>query len=99
MGPFRFADTTILRDSLERAGFKAVQTEKVSLTFAFDSVGDCIDFHKSITAPVVAMLKNLPIEKQEQAWKSMADDFKKYVINSSGKVSTVNETIIATASP
>lgn len=98
MGPYRFADTAILRDSLEKAGFKGIQIEKMNLTFTFNSASEVADFHRSVNAPLMAMLKNLPAEKQENAWKAMDGDLKRYA-DASGRITTNNETIIATASP
>jgi SAM-dependent methyltransferase len=80
-GPFKLADTVALKNSFIEAGFRNIKIETVNLRFRFNSVNDFVNFHRAINAPVHGMLKNQPIERQEEVWKGIADVAKAYCNN------------------
>jgi hypothetical protein len=44
LGPFRLAGTPILENSLSQAGFRGINTEKMGITFSFNSKDNLINF-------------------------------------------------------
>jgi ubiquinone/menaquinone biosynthesis C-methylase UbiE len=96
LGPFRFADPALLENSLAEAGFHNIKTEKMSLPFRFASVDDFINFQKSVNSPILAMIGNLPEQKQEETWRAMAEAMRQHTENS-GALKMDNEVIIAVA--
>ena len=91
-GPFKLADTITLENSFIEAGFRNIKIETVNLRFRFNSSNDFVNFHRAINAPIHGMLKNQPIERQEEVWKGIADAAKAYCGNT-GIMSLDNEVI------
>jgi enediyne biosynthesis protein CalE5 len=91
-GPFKLADTVTLENSFIEAGFRNIKIETVNLRFRFNSANDFVNFHRAINAPIHGMLKNQPIERQEEVWKGIADAAKAYCDNT-GIMSLDNEVI------
>ena len=91
-GPFKLADTVTLENSFIEAGFRNIKIETVNLRFRFNSANDFVNFHRAINAPVHGMLKNQPIERQEEVWKGISDAAKAYCGNT-GIMSLDNEVI------
>jgi SAM-dependent methyltransferase len=91
-GPFKLADTVTLENSFIEAGFRNIKIETVNLRFRFNSANDFVNFHRAINAPIHGMLKNQPIERQEEVWKGLADAAKAYCDNT-GIMSLDNEVI------
>jgi enediyne biosynthesis protein CalE5 len=92
LGPFKLADTVTLENSFIEAGFRNIKIETVNLRFRFNSANDFVNFHRAINAPIHGMLKNQPIERQEEVWKGIADAAKAYCDNT-GIMSLDNEVI------
>lgn len=91
-GPFRLADMKNLEDLFKQSGFKDTRTEKMRITFRFNSADDFASFHRAINAPISAMLKNQPSQKHEQIWNAISDAAKHYADNK-GRVTFDNEVI------
>lgn len=91
-GPFKLADTVALENSLTEGGFRNIKRETLNLRFTFNSASDFVNFHRAINAPIHAMLKNQPIEKQEEVWKGIGDVATRYSDNK-GIITLDNEVI------
>lgn len=97
MGAFRFSDSAMLQDLVTQAGFRNIKTEKMNVTFTFNSVEEYIEFEKSTAGGmIVTMLKNLPKETQQQLWNSIADEMRGYSYKN-GSLKLTNEVIIVSA--
>ena len=75
-GPCTLADERILKNSLQKAGFKDIHIERQNVTFEFDSVNDYINHVKDIAAPLKAMLDKESASRQEEIWKAVAKEVK-----------------------
>ena len=75
-GPFFLANERILKDSLQKAGFKDIQIEIQNVTFEFASVNDYIKHLKGVAAPLKALLDKEFAGKQEEIWEMVAREVK-----------------------
>jgi enediyne biosynthesis protein CalE5 len=75
-GPCSLADEKILKNSLDKAGFKDIQVERQNVTFEFDSVIDYVNHVKDISAPLKAMLDKESASRQEEIWTVVAKEVK-----------------------
>lgn len=93
-GPFSLADVGLLKKSLLKAGFTDVRSEKIAVTFEFDSAEDYTKFNQDIVAPIRTMLSNETENTREQVWNDVTEQAKlKYSDHDSGHVKFVNEAI------
>jgi ubiquinone/menaquinone biosynthesis C-methylase UbiE len=93
-GPFTLADVGLLKKSLLKAGFTEVRSEKIEVTFEFDSAEDYTKFNQDIVAPIRTMLSNETDNKREEIWNDVTEQAKlKYSDHNSGHVKFVNEAI------
>lgn len=94
-GSFRLADMASLENSFNKAELRNVRSERRVITFRFRSVGEFVDFHKAINVPVATMLKNQPINKQKEVWRSINQSVEPFV-DDAGAVTLDNEVICIT---
>jgi hypothetical protein len=93
-GPFSLAEVGLLKKSLLKAGFTDVRSEKIAVTFEFDSAEDYTKFNQDIVAPIRTMLSNETENTREQVWNDVTEQAKlKYSDHESGHVRFVNEAI------
>lgn len=93
-GPFALADIGILESSMTKAGFKSIQTERLSVLFRFASVHDYISYTKATAAPIKIILDKEPATRQEEIWTRISDEVRNnYANNDDGSVSMDNECI------
>jgi ubiquinone/menaquinone biosynthesis C-methylase UbiE len=95
-GPCSLADEQILKDSLDKAGFKDIYIERQNVTFEFASVNDYINHIKDVAAPLKAMLYKESENRREEIWKIVAKDVKANYTNTDnddGSVIMNNECI------
>jgi enediyne biosynthesis protein CalE5 len=93
-GPCSLADERILKDYLQKAGFKDIQVERQNVTFEFDSVNDYVTHVKDISAPLNAILENESANRQEEIWKMVAKEVQNnYTNTADGSVQMNNECI------
>jgi enediyne biosynthesis protein CalE5 len=76
LGPFSLADERILKDSLQKTGFRDIRVEIQNVTFEFASVNDYINHVKDIAAPLNAILDKESTKRQEEIWKMIAEEVK-----------------------
>jgi enediyne biosynthesis protein CalE5 len=95
LGPFSLADERILKDSLQKTGFRDIRVEIQNVTFEFASVSDYINHVKDIAVPLNAILDKESTKRQEEIWKMIAEEVKdKYTnTNNDGAVQMNNECI------
>ena len=93
LGPFSLADERILKDSLQKTGFRDIRVEIQNVTFEFASVNDYINHVKDIAVPLNAILDKESTKRQEEIWKMIAEEVKdKYTnTNNDGAVQMNNE--------
>ncbi len=72
-GPFSLANSRRLEQFLTQAGFTAVQTEPMTLTFEWTSVDDYIRFQQAILTGLNALLAKFPAEQQAEVWRDIAE--------------------------
>jgi hypothetical protein len=93
-GPFTLADVGLLKKSLLKAGFTDVRSEKIEVTFEFDSAEDYTKFNQDIVAPIRTILSNETENTRKQVWNDVTEQAKlKYSDHDSGHVKFVNEAI------
>lgn len=96
-GPFSLADLNDLRNSLLQAGFRDIRSDKIQVTFEFDSAEDYVRFTQDIAAPVNAMLSGETEERKAQIWNKVTDEIKTQYTQDNGRVKLDNEAICVLA--
>ncbi|MGN6615031.1 MAG: class I SAM-dependent methyltransferase [Candidatus Nitrosocosmicus sp.] len=93
-GPFSLADEQIIKDSLDKAGFKDIYIETQNVTFEFASINEYIQHLKDVAGPLKALLDNESASRQEEIRRVLAEEVKaKYANPSNGSVIMNNECI------
>jgi ubiquinone/menaquinone biosynthesis C-methylase UbiE len=93
-GPLSLADVESLKKSFQKAGFVDIQTEKIPVTFDFDSAEDYTKFNQDIVAPIRTILSKETETKKQQVWNDVTEQAKlKYTDPDSGRTKFVNEAI------
>jgi len=93
-GPFSLADVDALKKSLLKEGFIDIQSERIMVTFEFDSAEDYTKFNQDIVAPIRVMLANETDERKEEIWRAVTDQAKRlYADHDNGHVKFINEAI------
>jgi len=93
-GPLSLADVDSLKKSFHNAGFVDIHTEKIPVTFDFDSAEDYTKFNQDIVAPIRTILSKETESKKQQVWNDVTEQAKlKYSDPDSGRVKFVNEAI------
>ena len=95
LGPFSLADERILKDSLQKTGFRDIRVERQNVTFEFASVNDYINHVKDIAVPLNAILDKESTNRQEEIWRVVAKEVKANYTNTDndGSVIMNNECI------
>jgi len=97
-GPFSLADTAVLRQKFEQAGFHDIKTEASMRNFKLPSPEEYVDFIRSTAAPLGAMMAALDAARQQEIWNKVVDASRKYADPSTGSVNFANEVICVSAS-
>ncbi|MGN6624653.1 MAG: class I SAM-dependent methyltransferase [Candidatus Nitrosocosmicus sp.] len=93
-GPFSLADEQIIKDSLDKAGFKDIYIETQNVTFEFASINEYIQHLKDVAGPLKALLDNESASRQEEIRRVLAEEVKaKYANPANGSVIMNNECI------
>lgn len=96
LGPFSLADVTQLEQALRNAGFSDIHNVRMTGTLEFSSSEEYTKFHQAVSAPIKAMLANLPAQRQEQVWRAVTDAALSHA-DVRGKVRLENEVICVAA--
>jgi SAM-dependent methyltransferase len=94
--PTRLADPSILAATLDRAGFKEVTVERLSVTFEMESPAAFTQFREEVSAPFRALLGRQTAEMRQRILDAVTEAARGYV-GSDGKMRTTNETILFAA--
>lgn len=94
--PLRLADTSILKRSLEAAGFTDLHQESISVAFEFDSAEAFLQCRRDMSSPFRALLSGKPPEVQRQIEQGVLEEARRYV-GSDGRMRTENESILISA--
>ena len=97
LDPLRLADTSILKNAMEAAGFKQVMIERLIVTFEMESPEAFAEFRRDVSAPFRALLDRQTPEMRERVLVAVTEAARKFV-GGDGKVRTSNETILFSAS-
>lgn len=95
-GPVSLADTKLLQERFQQVGFQDIAIESGNVTFKLPSAKGYVDFVKSTAAPLTAMMKDLPVERQLEIWNKIVDTSKKFA-GATRKVAFTNEVIYVSA--
>jgi len=96
-GPFSLADTNILREKFNQAGFHDIKIEKGTMSFKLPSPEQYVDFAKSTAGPLGAMMSHLPASRQEEIWNKVIEAVRKHADSNTGSVNFTNEVIYVSA--
>ncbi|AIC17041.1 putative methyltransferase type 11 [Nitrososphaera viennensis EN76] len=96
-GPFNLADTNLLRERFEQAGFQDIRIESNTMNFRLPSAEEYVDFVRSTAAPLTAMMAGLPPARQEEIWNKVVGASRKYSDPATGSVNFTNEVIYVSA--
>jgi ubiquinone/menaquinone biosynthesis C-methylase UbiE len=93
-GPFSLSNESNLKNSLMMSGFRDLYTERMNVSFEFDSPEDFSTFITETSGPLQKMLANQTDERRREILKAVTDAAKRHVNNNMGKVSFKNEAIL-----
>ena len=96
-GPFALADTKILRQKFEDAGYQSVRIESGTMNFKLPSSEKFVEFVRDTAGPLNAMMAGMPIERQKQIWNKVEDATRRHADKKSGNIIFTNEVIFASA--
>jgi ubiquinone/menaquinone biosynthesis C-methylase UbiE len=96
-GPFSLADTKLLRQKFEQAGFRDIEIEKIARDFRLPSPEQYVDFVRSTAGPLGAMMAGLPAARQQEIWDKVVDAARKHADPGTGSVNFTNEVILVSA--
>ncbi|MEW6604596.1 MAG: methyltransferase domain-containing protein [Thermoproteota archaeon] len=96
-GPFSLADTNVLRQKFEQAGFNDIKIESSKMDFRAPSPEEYVDFVRSTAAPLGAMMAGLPTARQEEIWNKVVNAAREYADSGTGSVNFTNEVIYVSA--
>lgn len=96
-GLFSLADTAVLKQKFEQAGFHDINTEASARNFKLPSPEEYVDFVKSTAAPLGAMMAGLPAARQQEIWNMVVEAARKHADPGTGSVNFTNEVICVSA--
>jgi ubiquinone/menaquinone biosynthesis C-methylase UbiE len=93
-GIFSLSDENSLKNSFITSEFKDVATERINVSFDFDSPGDFTGFTSETSGFIQKLLADQPMERKKQILRAITDAAVKYADKTTGKTSLENETIL-----
>lgn len=84
-----------LEDHMERAGFRNIISEKITVNFEFSSAGEYAQLMKDIAAPLTAMLTNQTPDAQAEYWQTLEVSTAQKFASESGGVLLPSVTLLA----
>lgn len=93
-GPFSLSDENSLKNSFMMSGFKDLTTERMNMSFEFDSPDDFATFTRETAGPLQKMLANQTNERKSEILKVVTEVARRFVDSNSGKVRYENEYIL-----
>ena len=77
-GPFSLGAPGVLGEALREGGFSDVKTRLVSAPVRMDSGAECLRWRRETSGTLQQMLAGLDDRKQQDIWKEIGLEFKKY---------------------
>jgi len=90
--PFCLADTALLEQRFQKAGFKEIRIESMMVDFTMPSAEMYAAFTKDVNAPLMALLKDRSIEQQDLIWRTITEAARVYK-SPDGSIHIKNEAI------
>jgi ubiquinone/menaquinone biosynthesis C-methylase UbiE len=97
LDPLRLADTSILKNALDAAGFRNVAIERLQVVFEFASPEAFTQFRREVAAPFRALLERQTPELRDRIIAAVTEAARAFC-GGDGKVRTSNESILFAAS-
>jgi len=85
----------VLEDHMERAGFRNIVSDKITVNFEFSSANEYAQLMKDIAAPLTAMLTNQTPEAQAEYWQTLEESTAQKFASESGGVLLPSVTLLA----
>ena len=92
-GPFRLSDEKMFANSLKESGFKGVTTERMSVSFVFNSAEDYTSYVYDTAASLQAVLANQTPDRSNEVLRAITKSAREYAKSDSGTVKLINEAI------
>jgi ubiquinone/menaquinone biosynthesis C-methylase UbiE len=93
-GPLSRPTPEAIGGLLEGGGFSGVETEDMDLTCEWGSPEEFAVYIKDVVAPITRMVEAHPPDKQEQAWKAVADSVRDHA-EPDGNIRLANQVLFA----
>jgi ubiquinone/menaquinone biosynthesis C-methylase UbiE len=91
--PFSLSDTNKLENSLARAGFRDIHTEKEIVTFEFESGGDYCRYCQAVSVSARTALSQVTEERKVDVWRIVAEEATRNYGTANGLIKMDNESI------
>jgi ubiquinone/menaquinone biosynthesis C-methylase UbiE len=78
-GPFSLSDPNALEQTLTDAGFANVKSNRLTVTFEWNSPGDYTRFIQDLGAPIRALMASESAERQARIWQAVTEAVRPYV--------------------
>ena len=92
-GAFRLSDEKALANSVKESGFIDVATERMSVSFVFDSAEDYTRYVYDTASPLRAALANQSPDRSDKVLRAITESAREYAEKDTGTVKLVNEVI------
>ena len=96
-GPFVLADTNLLRQRFEDAGFRNIKIESGKMNFILQSATEYAEFVQNTAGPLGAMMAGLPVARQQEIWNMVVDAANKQADPKTGSIKFTNEVVYVSA--
>ena len=93
-GPFSLSDENNLKNSFITSGFKDLTTERMIVSFDFDSPDDFTDFITETAGPLQKMLVDQGMQRKKDILRAITVAATNYADNTTGKIRFENEAIL-----
>jgi ubiquinone/menaquinone biosynthesis C-methylase UbiE len=93
-GPFSLSDENNLKNSFIRSGFKDLVTERMTVSFDFESPDDFTDFITETAGPLQKMLVDQGMQRKKEILRAITIAAINYADKTTGKTGFENEAIL-----
>ncbi len=90
--PFNLANVSSFEDRLRKIGFTDIYSERMTLTWEFESADEFVNMTRDLAAPVTALLANCSSEQKATIWNGIADAVMQYA-DENGRIFVPSEAI------
>ena len=93
-GPFSLSDENNLKNSFITSGFKDLVTERMNVSFDFESPDDFTDFITETAGPLQKMLVDQAMQRKKVILRAITIAARNYADKTTGKTRFENESIL-----